>query len=317
MLPHTKIFSNTPIASQWIGRFAPSPTGPLHMGSLAAAIASYMIAKQNKGKWLVRIEDIDKHREVKGASDSILNDLERYGLFWDDEVFYQHKNNEWHQYVVEKLAKTNLLYACDCSRKDILQRNKGVYDGLCNISANEVSTVEEINSKVPNAAIKINFFNAIEEFEDKLLKQQVFSSKLNKQDFIIKRRDGILAYQLVVVADDIYQNINHVVRGMDILDSTTKQIFLYQILKKTIPHFYHIPLIKDDKNLKLSKSLKSPSLKHVEYLQDQKKVITKSEILLKVFKHLGQTIDLSLHSASPREIIEYYVEHWDTKLIVN
>ncbi len=311
------ISKQNPATEQWIGRFAPSPTGSLHMGSLAAAVASYMIAKQQQGKWLIRIEDIDKQREVIGSVGSILSDLENYGLFWDDEVFYQSKNQQWHQHVIEEIAKSECLYACDCSRKDIFKRSEGVYDARCRVSNNKVITSKEINSYSPDAAIRINFSSGIEYFEDEILKEQYFTSAMQKQDFIVKRRDDIFAYQLVVVADDIYQKINHVVRGMDILDSTPKQIFLYHILEKTKPSYYHIPLITDDKNLKLSKSINSPSLKQVEYLQDQKKVITKSEVLLKVFEHLGQKVELSLHYLRPREIIEYYIDNWDTKLIIN
>ncbi len=310
------ISKNSQIAEQWVGRFAPSPTGSLHMGSLASAVASYMIAKQKRGKWLIRIEDIDKQREVIGAVDSILRDLESYGLFWDDEVFYQSKNEQWHQHVIEDIAKSDWLYVCDCSRKDILERNYGAYDAQCRVSNNKIITSTEINSHSPDAAIRINFSCGIHYFEDQILNKQYFNSAIQKQDFIVKRRDGIFAYQLAVVADDIYQKINHVVRGMDILDSTPKQIFLYHILKKTAPFYYHIPLIKDDKNLKLSKSVNSPSLKQVEYLQDQKEVITKTEVLLKVFKHLGQVIEPPLHSLKPREIIEYYIKNWDTKLVV-
>ena len=306
-----------PATEQWIGRFAPSPTGSLHMGSLAAAIASYMIAKQKQGKWLIRIEDIDKQREVIGSVDSILSDLESYGLFWDDDIFYQSKNEQWHQHVIEEIAKSEWLYACDCSRKNILDRSEGVYDAQCRVARNTVKTSTEINSYIPDAAIRINFSKGIDHFEDQILNMQCFTSAKQKQDFIVKRRDGIFAYQLVVVADDIYQKINHVVRGMDILDSTPKQIFLYHILKQTKPSYYHIPLITDDKNLKLSKSINSPSLKQVEYLQDQKKTITKSEVLLKVFEHLGQKVEPSLHSLRPREIIEYYVNNWDIKLIIN
>ncbi|PHS16883.1 MAG: tRNA glutamyl-Q(34) synthetase GluQRS [Kangiella sp.] len=311
------ISKQNPVSAQWIGRFAPSPTGSLHMGSLAAAVASYMIAKKQQGKWLIRIEDIDKQREVIGSVDSILTDLESYGLFWDDEVFYQSKNEQWHQHVIEDIAKSGWLYACDCSRKDILERSEGVYDAKCRVSSNKVITSTEINSHCPDAAIKINFSHGHDHFEDQILNEQSFTSAMQKQDFILKRRDGIFAYQLAVVADDIHQNINHVVRGADILDSTPKQNFLYDILEKTKPSYYHIPLITDDKNLKLSKSINSPSLKQVEYLQDQKKVITKSEVLLKIFEHLGQKIESSLHSLKPREIIEYYIDNWDTKLIIN
>jgi len=311
------ISKQNPATEQWIGRFAPSPTGSLHMGSLAAAVASYMIAKQKQGKWLIRIEDIDKQREVIGSVDSILSDLENYGLFWDDEVFYQSKNEQWHQHIIEDIAKTEWLYACDCSRKNILERSEGVYDAKCRVSCNKVISSTDLNSHSPDAAIKINFSNGLDYFEDKILNMQCFTSAMQKQDFIVKRRDGIFAYQLVVVADDIYQKINHVVRGIDILDSTPKQNFLYDILEKTQPSYYHIPLITDDKNLKLSKSINSPSLKQVEYLQDQKKVITKSEVLLKVFEHLGQKLEPLLHSLRPREIIEYYIDNWDTKFIIN
>ncbi|MGB0495098.1 MAG: tRNA glutamyl-Q(34) synthetase GluQRS [Kangiellaceae bacterium] len=303
------------IKKDWVGRFAPSPTGPLHMGSLAAAVASYMVAKQNKGKWLVRIEDIDEQRVVKGSADSILHDLEDYGLFWDGDVFYQSQNKNWHEFVLEKLAETELLYPCSCSRKDILQRSGGVYDGRCRSKKNQLRHVDLPNLKTSDHALRIDFRRYDYEFEDVILKQQQFLLPVHQQDFVIKRRDGVLAYQLVVVADDIYQEVNHVVRGVDILDSTLKQMFIYHCLNKNIPCYYHIPLITDENNLKLSKSLNSASLKEVEYLQDQKNVLAKSEILIKVFEHLGQTIDPFLHAASTTEIIEHFVKNWDTRLV--
>jgi len=279
--------------SPWIGRFAPSPTGLLHLGSLAAAIASYMVAKAKKGQWLVRIEDIDRPREVVGSAKSILNALEEFGLFWDGEVVYQSQRNAIYQRRLQELVEKNLVYQCSCSRKQIEARSARGYDGFCR----DKNLLEKNNN-----ATRIKFSNGFEFFDDQILGRCQFDSFVDKQDFIVKRRDGLFAYQLAVVADDIEQGVNHLVRGKDILDSTPRQNFLYYCFQKKPPLYYHIPLILNSEGNKLSKQEGSLPL-------DKKSVVP---LLLKVFRHLDQTIDDQMRYATAEEIICHFEKHWQT-----
>ena len=237
--------------TNWVGRFAPSPSGPLHLGSLVAAVASYMIAKQKGGQWLVRIEDLDPPREVKGAAKNILASLEEFGLHWDGEVVYQSQRSQLYQQRLEELMAQSIVYPCDCSRKEIENRSQGIYDGFCK------------NKKLLNnqtQAIRIDFSKGKNHFYDEIQKQCSLNSASDCQDFIIKRKDGLFAYQLAVVSDDIEQGINHVVRGKDILDSTPRQNFLYQCFSQAQPQYFHVPLVKNDDGSKLSKSLGSTAI---------------------------------------------------------
>jgi len=278
----------------WIGRFAPSPTGLLHLGSLAAALASYMIAKQNNGRWLVRIEDIDRPREVAGSSKSILDSLEVFALHWDDSIVYQSQRNPIYQQRFDELMEKDLIYQCECSRKQIESRSSQGYDGFCRKKSLPVKKGQ---------ATRIKFASGFEIFDDQILGRCEFSSSSDKQDFIIKRRDGLFAYQLAVVADDIEQGVNHIVRGSDILDSTPRQNFLYQCFDRPSPVYYHIPLVKNSDGTKLSKQESALAL-------DEKSA---TPILLKALKHLGQVVDDQMYYASPQEIVAHFELHWQTQ----
>jgi len=281
----------------WIGRFAPSPTGDLHLGSLVAAVASYMIAKHQGGQWLVRIEDLDPPREIKGATKSILTSLEDFGLFWDGSVTYQSQRNVIYHQRLEELISLKFVYQCDCSRRMIEDRNHGIYDGFCRLKS--------LKSKT-DRAIRIKFSSGFETFDDRLLGKCQFDSEADKQDFIIKRRDGLFAYQLAVVADDIEQNINHVVRGKDILDSTPRQNFLYHCFGLAAPEYFHVPLVKDKSGIKFSKRSAAEPVK-----KDQA-----TELLLKALTHLGQSVEREMLDAEPIEIIRYYEEHWQLEKLI-
>ncbi len=275
----------------WIGRFAPSPTGPLHLGSLVAAVASYMITKQKGGLWLVRIEDLDPPREVAGASQSILISLEDFGLFWDGEVVYQSQRNALYQQRFEELIEQKIVYRCDCSRKMVEARGQGVYDGFCRDRG--------LHAKSDQAS-RVKFLSGFEDFDDQILGSCQFKSALDKQDFVVKRRDGLFAYQLAVVADDIEQGINHIVRGQDILDSTPRQNFLYHCFAETRPSYYHLPLVRDNSGEKLSKRQGALAVdKH-----------RATKLLLKAVQHLGQNIDPHMTDSKPIEIINYYEKNW-------
>jgi len=280
----------------WIGRFAPSPTGKLHLGSLVAALASYMVAKQQGGKWLVRIEDLDPPREIEGATKSILTSLEDFGLHWDGSVIYQSQRSSIYQQRLKELISLKIVYQCDCSRRMIEARNHGIYDGFCRLRS--------LPSKTDQAT-RIKFESGFEYFDDHILDRCLFDSEADKQDFIIKRRDGLFAYQLAVVADDIEQKINHVVRGQDILDSTPRQNFLYHCFGHAVPDYFHLPLVTDNKGIKLSKRSAAEPVKKNQA----------SALLLKALQHLGQDIDHPMQDAKPLEIIHYYEKHWQTEQI--
>ncbi len=279
-----------------VGRFAPSPTGALHLGSLVAAVASYMIVKQSNGDWLVRIEDIDQPREVPGAAKQILQTLEDFGLHWDRPVVYQSQRNELYHQAFEELISNGFVYHCDCSRKTVEIRNNGVYDQHCRTLKKALSA---------NIASRVRFNSSYLKFDDQILGECEFSSAADKQDFVIKRRDGLFAYQLAVVVDDIEQGVNQVVRGVDILDSTPRQNYLYACLNKTPPIYYHLPLVLDGEGNKESKRFQSPKI--------EKQFATK--LLIKAFAHLGQTIEQQMYDATPEELIEYFRLHWVTEKI--
>lgn len=288
--------NNDWIGNGWIGRFAPTPSGSLHFGSLVAALGSYIIAKQKQGQWFLRIEDLDPPREIQGASTEIIKTLEAFGFEWDGKIVYQSQRSQYYQQALEKLKAKRLTYTCDCSRKQIQQRNSGIYDRMCR-DRNDGLTKEH--------AIRIKFNDLFCCFDDTILGQCVFKEAQDTQDFIIKRRDGLFAYQLAVVADDIEQGVNHVVRGADILDSTPRQNFIYQSLGVKPPAYYHLPLAVDEKDEMLSKSKFSPAIK-----QDKA-----SQWLVKALKHLDQPIEADLEKSKPKEILDWSIKNWQLEKV--
>ncbi|WP_330165402.1 tRNA glutamyl-Q(34) synthetase GluQRS [Methylomonas sp. LL1] len=225
-----------------MGRFAPSPTGPLHLGSLYTALASYLDARRHNGLWLLRIDDLDTPRNADGASDAILRCLERFGLHWDGNVYFQIQHLEHYQQILATLQHQQWLYACRCSRKTLA--NTPIYPGYCR----EAGFVDDESS-----ALRLKTQDRQIEFDDAL--QGFISQNLIREhgDFIVRRKDRIIAYQFAVVIDDYNQRINHVVRGADLLDSTAKQLYLQQLLGYPMPRYTHLPLIVDQQGNKLSK----------------------------------------------------------------
>lgn len=234
----------------YIGRFAPSPTGSLHFGSLVAAVASYCDAKANQGKWLVRMEDLDKPREIAGAADTILGQLEAFGFTWDGEILYQSQRSAIYTEAFQQLNAQNVLYPCTCTRKEIADSSQQwgiegvIYPKTCLTQA--LKPHASIAWRVKTNAAPIQFEDAI---------QGAISQQLNTAvgDFILKRADGLFAYQLAVVVDDAAQGINHIVRGADLLASTPRQIYLQQLLQLQTPHYAHVPLACNAAGEKLSK----------------------------------------------------------------
>lgn len=232
---------------EYTGRFAPSPTGPLHMGSLLAALVSYLDARKNHGQWLVRIEDIDPPREQPGATDRILRTLDLHGFHWDREIRYQSACSDLYEATLTKLLDKGLCYACPCSRKQ-LDENKGAHLPSCG---------KYTGKRTDDCALRFRAQSKTQQWTDLILGPQKRSIE---SDFVLKRRDGLYSYQLAVVADDIDQGISHVIRGADLCDSTPMQIALYRALGVTPPEFGHFPLIVNKDGQKFSKQNFAPAV---------------------------------------------------------
>ena len=236
----------------YVGRFAPSPTGPLHFGSLVAAMASYLDARANNGAWLVRIEDLDPPRESNNAPGQILRQLATFGLKWDGDVLYQSTRRDAYQTALKKLDHKQKLFACICSRKSV----PGVYGGQCrgrrlgSLIHNDLDTTTH---KIPPFSVRLKIQEEVICFEDRILGPRRCDLAAEVGDFIIKRKDGLFAYQLAVVVDDAYQNINHIIRGNDLIDSTPGQMYLARCLGLRQVRYGHIPLILGGDGHKLSK----------------------------------------------------------------
>ncbi|ESE41539.1 glutamate--trna ligase [Shewanella decolorationis S12] len=234
--------SNTSALHPYVGRFAPSPSGALHFGSLIAALGSYLRARSLGGKWLIRVEDIDPPREVPGAADDILRTLEAYGFEWDDTVLYQSARTEAYQAKLDELLAEDNAYFCQCSRKQI-QAMGGIYDGRCH----------QLATPYQSGAIRIVNRPQVAEFSDNLMGKVVVDHAFAAEDFIIKRSDGLYAYQLAVVLDDAYQGITEVVRGYDLIEASCRQLSLYQTFGLSAPQWLHLPLACLTPGFKLSK----------------------------------------------------------------
>lgn len=230
----------------YIGRFAPSPTGPLHFGSLVAAVASYLQARTHNGRWLLRIEDIDPPRELAGASEIIVTALARYGFEWHDDLSYQSASRSVHETAIQQLTDCGLAYPCGCSRRDLAETPRGplgtIYPGTCRRGCEASET-----------AIRLRTNNVPITFDDGLQGRQTQLLESESGDFIILRRDGLIAYHLAVVVDDALQGVTEVVRGIDLMDSTPRQIWLQKQLGYATPGYVHIPVITHPEGDKLSK----------------------------------------------------------------
>lgn len=242
--------------SDLVGRFAPSPTGDLHMGSLMAATASYLMARTQGGKWLVRMEDLDPPREMPGAADRILFDLERFGFEWDGSVEYQSRRHDHYRAALDYLAEIGEAYPCTCTRKEIqfgglLGVDGYRYSGTCRRGVHPERLAHAWRLKVPDQIVA--YRDGIQGEQRQNLQQEV-------GDFVLRRADGLWAYQLAVVVDDAEQGITQVVRGADLLDSTPRQIWLQQLLEYPKPDYFHIPVIVNESGEKLSKQTQAPAL---------------------------------------------------------
>jgi glutamyl-Q tRNA(Asp) synthetase len=233
----------------YVGRFAPSPTGPLHFGSLVAALASYMEAKAAGGKWLLRMEDLDPPRVAPGATDQILRALERLGFEWDGPVLWQGARTERYGGVIEDLSRRGFAYACSCTRKEqedsvLAIDGSRVYPGTCRHGLAAGKRLRAVRLRTHASPIS---------FDDRIQGRIEQRVEMEVGDFVLLRADGVYAYQLAVVVDDFDQGVTDVVRGADLLDSTARQIHLQRILGARTPRYAHVPVAVNDAGEKLSK----------------------------------------------------------------
>lgn len=291
--------NNTPT----IGRFAPSPTGPLHFGSLIAAVASYLCAKSNNGKWLLRIEDIDTQREQKGASQSIIKSLEEYGLEWDSDIRFQSKHLDDYEDALSSLDKHT--YPCSCTRKSLKAATgtfSPIYPNFCRVKTNNPES-EQFSTRLRSDIKVCNQNISFKEF----CQHYSFKQDLEKDvgDFILKRSDGLFAYQLAVVVDDHIQGITDIVRGADLFDNTPRQLYLQCLLKYKHPNYLHFPLVVNPDGKKLSKQNLAPQIS----------TIKKRDTLISALMFLGQTPPSASDFSTVNDIWLWAVQNWSPNKI--
>ena len=278
------------------GRFAPSPTGPLHFGSLVAAVGSYLEAKTRGGEWLVRIEDLDPPRVAPGSADDILRTLDACGMRWDGAVVYQSAHGEAYHAALHELRRHGLVYPCACSRREIADSGIAgiegyVYPGTCRPG---------LQSGKAARVLRIDTRGASIEFDDALQGRIAQNVETAIGDFVLYRLDGVFAYQLAVVVDDAEQGITDVVRGADLLDSTPRQIYLQQQLGLPLPRYAHLPVAVDAHGEKLSKQTLAPPV-------DPSRP---APFLVDALLFLGQQPPADLAAAGVEEIWQWALAHW-------
>lgn len=282
-----------PDKKPYIGRFAPSPTGPLHFGSLYTALASFLQARSQQGCWQLRIDDLDTPRNVKGSADGILKTLDAFGLHWDGNVVYQSHYLDVYHESLDQLAKDKLIYPCICSRKTLT----AIYSGVCRDKQTLPQSPYSLRIKTENLSISFN---------DEL--QGLISHNLAEHgDFILKRKDRIIAYQFAVVIDDDSQHINHIVRGYDLLDSTPRQIYLQQKLGLATPDYMHVPVIVDAQGYKLSKQTRATAVD----------VNKPHAVIFELLTLLKQKPPSDLQHAPSTELLSWAIEHWNPSMLAN
>ncbi|WP_392567021.1 tRNA glutamyl-Q(34) synthetase GluQRS [Utexia brackfieldae] len=282
----------------YIGRFAPSPSGDLHFGSLITALASYLQAKSKAGLWLVRIEDIDPPREVAGAASRILRTLEQFGLYWDKTVLYQSQCYHRYAQILSQLLQEKQAYYCDCNRQRIHTLNH-IYDNHC---ANRALSPQQTEQKL---AIRLRLSSPITQFVDNIRGLQHIDDVVAREDFILRRRDGLFAYNLAVVLDDNYQGVTEIVRGADLLTATSWQQALYHQLGWHIPSYLHLPLALNPDGSKLSKQNRATPIANTHTRQTT----------IAGLKFLNQPIPKDWQDSSQAQLLDWAITHWDVNLV--
>ena len=321
-MPKTTLFN-------YVGRFAPSPTGPLHAGSLVAALASWLDAKAHSGRWLVRIEDVDTPRCIPGADQTILQQLAACGLHPDAPPAYQSQRGDLYQTALNQLIAQSLAYPCGCTRQEIAhasaasghQRERNdelVYPGTCRAGLNGrtarswrlLSTFYPLNRTVAPTKIGLSASDSIANtivWADRLLGPQSQDVSAKVGDFVLQRADGLWAYQLAVVVDDADQGITHVVRGQDLADNTARQILLQNALGLPQPQYMHTPLVCGANGEKLSKQNGAQAL-------DTASTSKALAALRQAGRHLGLNLGLDSEVVSPQHWLQMALKAWQRQL---
>lgn len=281
-----------------IGRFAPSPTGPLHFGSLLVAVGSFCLARRQHGRWLLRIDDLDTPRVVAGAAADILRTLENLGLCWDGEVVYQSQRTEAYTQSLELLQEKGMLFPCACSRKEILAsaphpgEEGPIYPGTCRSGLPHGRQARAVRLRVPQEPLC--FLDGV--FGEM---QQCLATAVG--DFVLRRADGLFAYQLAVVVDDAAAGVNQVVRGADLLMSTPRQIYLQSLLGFAVPDYIHLPLAINRQGEKISKRHGTVSLTVAD---------GGGRLIWQALRFLGQPVPQGLQGAPAKEVLAWGCEHF-------
>lgn len=291
--------------SGYRGRFAPSPTGPLHFGSLVAAVGSYLDARTRGGEWLLRMEDVDRPRNVPGAAEQILATLEAFGFEWDGPVLWQSERDAAYSEALDALRRNGLAYPCGCSRKEIADSAKRpavdgglAYPGTCR---------DGLPPGRGERAWRLRVDASDTAFVDRLQGRLAQFLEPDVGDFVLRRADGLFAYQLAVVVDDAFQGITDVVRGADLLASTPRQIWLQRCLGYPQPRYAHLPVAANAAGEKLSKQTLAPALDAAGAAVE----------LVRALRFLGQPAPAELGWALPADVWAWASEHWQFAAIPN
>ena len=267
------------------GRFAPSPTGPLHFGSLIAALASYLDARAHRGIWQLRLDDIDPPRHDPASFSSIPNCLEQHGLHWDNDVIMQSKRRDVHESYVSALRTKNRVFVCLCTRATL--GHLGQCESDC-----QVSQYDEGSQRLSLST------ETLSSFDDLVMGSQAPTSM--PDNFVVRRRDGLIAYQLATAVDDIDEGYTHIIRGSDLLDSTFRQIAIHRALGRTSPQYGHLPIATDPMGNKLSKQSGAPPID----------TTTPVENLQSALAFLNQTPP-PMSCKTTKDVLSFSTEHWD------
>ncbi|MCQ9379994.1 tRNA glutamyl-Q(34) synthetase GluQRS [Methyloversatilis sp. XJ19-49] len=278
----------------YVGRFAPSPTGPLHKGSLVAALASWLDARAHGGQWLLRIEDVDEPRCSKAAADTILHQLDALGLHWDGELLWQSLRTRLYRAALDRLIAQDLAFACACTRRDLELQPLSLdgtrrYPGTCR---------DRIG--IPPRAWRFRVPPGVVTFEDAICGVQSIDVAADVGDFVLWRADGFCAYQLAVVVDDAEQGVTDVVRGADLLGSTPRQILLQQALRLMRPRYAHVPLVLDAHGEKLSKQTLARPLEAANAVPD----------LAQALRFLNHAPPAEVIAAGRDALLAWAIGHW-------
>jgi len=287
--------------TMYCGRFAPSPTGPLHFGSLIAAVGGFLEARTRGGKWLVRLEDLDRPREAPGAAEAILRVLEAYGFEWNGEIIFQSRHGSSYALALAHLEQMTAVFPCACTRSEVADsamslKGEPVYPGTCRNGLPPERKARAVRVRVNNAVIALD--DALQGRVEQDLSREV-------GDFIVRRADGLFAYQLAVVVDDAEQGITDVVRGADLLGSTPRQIFLQRLLGFPTPRYLHLPVVVNRSGEKLGKQTLAAPLAIAEAVIQ----------LSRALRFLGQDPPADLAASSVAEVWSWALGNWRAERI--